>query len=259
MVSSVNAMTSRLALGLKYIDTGLREGRGDMLMTGAGKVGTAPFAPWADIAQGLVGDAVNDATGSNLQMGLGAKIRSAVQDPESARAVVLGALANAVKEGGMRIRMEGSYKNSAPERMMAAIKAGDPIKGAALSVPALFETIAKPLMEHIVPLQKLTAYGEMAQYELAKLPPDATLMDRRMALQNVQASVDNRFGQLVYDNLHWNKTFKLLMQISTRSVGWNIGTIRELGGGAGDLVGNVKDAALNPSPKRLRGKVHCRS
>jgi hypothetical protein len=49
-------------------------------------------------------------------------------------------------------------------------------------------------------------------------------------------SVDNRMGQLVYDNLFWNKAFKDMAMASTRSVGWNLGTIRELGGGAVDLA-----------------------
>jgi hypothetical protein len=53
-------------------------------------------------------------------------------------------------------------------------------------------------------------------------------------LGKIWDSVDNRAGQLVYDNLFWNKTAKDLGFLAIRSLGWNLGTIRELGGAAMD-------------------------
>jgi hypothetical protein len=45
---------------------------------------------------------------------------------------------------------------------------------------------------------------------------------------------------------------------SVRSVGWNIGTIRELGGGAVDIAGSAADLALtrhrNESPARTSSR-----
>src|SRR5204862_1290930 len=101
-------------------------------------------------------------------------------------------------------------------------------------------------MEHIVPLQKLGVFGDLARFELERMPPEATLTERRAVLVKAWDSVDNRMGQLVYDNLFWSKTFKDLAMASVRSVGWNIGTIRELGGG-------MLDVATEGS-KALRGK-----
>src|SRR5262249_25197602 len=68
-----------------------------------------------------------------------------------------------------------------------------------------------------------------------KLPADATPELKQRALAKAWDSIDNRFGQLVYDNLFWNKTLTDLAHVSTRSVGWNLGTVRELGGGITDL------------------------
>jgi hypothetical protein len=48
-------------------------------------------------------------------------------------------------------------------------------------------------------------------------------------------SVDNRMGQLVYDNLFWKRTLKDIGLIGIRSLGWNLGTVRELGGGLKDV------------------------
>jgi hypothetical protein len=86
-----------------------------------------------------------------------------------------------------------------------------------------------------VPRQKLGVFAQLAERALADLPPKRRRDDDRKALARAWDSVDNRLGQLVYDNLFWDKTLKDLAMASVRSVGWNLGTIRELGGGAIDL------------------------
>lgn len=216
MFTSMDASVSRAALGLEYIASGKP-------IEGLSELASAPVAPV-----------------TNLR--LGARIRSAYLNPEGASPDML-ALANAVKEAGGRVRQDSFYQNSAPERMIAAWRAGEYGKATALSLPALFEYAAKPIMEHIVPLQKLGVFGDLAQKALADLPPEASLAERRAALSDAWDSVDNRMGQLVYDNLFWNKTFKDLAMASVRSVGWNIGTIRELGGGLLDAGKMAGDAA----------------
>lgn len=207
--TSMDAYVSRIALGMEYIASGKP-------VTGLVKMASAPGA-WITNAF------------------LGAKIRKAYLEPASA-SPEMAALADAVKEAGGRVRMDSFYKNSAPERMIEAWKEGAYGKATALSMPALFETLSKPLMEHLVPMQKLGIFGDLAKKALADLPDGAPLAMRRQALQSAWDSVDNRMGQVVYDNLFWNKTFKDLALASVRSVGWNLGTIREIGGGALDLA-----------------------
>jgi hypothetical protein len=56
-------------------------------------------------------------------------------------------------------------------------------------------------------------------------------------------------GQLVYDNLFWNKTMKDLSMASVRSLGWNLGTIRELGGGVKDTVKMLDDMRQGKKPE----------
>jgi hypothetical protein len=214
--TSMDASVSRAALGLEYI-TGGKLGRGFREML------SAPIAPVTN-------------------MRLGARIRSAYLDPAHAPPE-MQALANAVAEAGGRIKMDSFYKNSAPERMIEAWKKGEYGKAVGLSLPALIEFTSKPIMEHIVPMQKLGVFGDLAKKTMDAIPPDATLADRREALGAAWNSVDNRMGQLVYDNLFWSKAFKDLAMASVRSVGWNIGTIRELGGGMGDLAGSAADLA----------------
>jgi hypothetical protein len=233
--TSMDATVSRTALGLEYLASGNP-------VQGLKHFVTAPAAPVPGIVQGTFGDFANWLLGSKIAIGKGAKIRAAYLDPSTASPDMI-ALANAVKEAGGRVRMDSFYHNSAIERMLTSWHAGEYGKATALSLPALLEATAKPIMEHIVPLQKLTVFGDLAEKVLGDLPADASLADRRAALAKAWDSVDNRMGQLVYDNLFWNKTVKDLSMASVRSVGWNIGTIRELGGGMADIAGSASDLA----------------
>ncbi len=55
---------------------------------------------------------------------------------------------------------------------------------------------------------------------------------------------------MTYDNLFWNKTAKDLAMLTTRSVGWNLGTLREIGGGIADTVAQPLNA-LQGKPVNL--------
>lgn len=239
--TSLDAVVSRNALGLEYLKSAITHRSGSDLATGLGKIMSSPAAPLPGLAQGLVGDPINylsqkyTDSPTNIQIGLGAKLRDAYRNPEKATPDML-ALMSALKESGGRISMDPIYRNSAAEKMIDRWRTGEYGKSVGYSIPAAIEMAAKPIMDHVVPLQKLQVFGELAQKALRDLPQEATLTERRAALQDVWDSVDNRMGQLVYDNLFWNKTFKDLAMASTRSLGWNIGTVREVGGGVRDLL-----------------------
>jgi hypothetical protein len=59
-------------------------------------------------------------------------------------------------------------------------------------------------------------------------------------------SVDNRFGEVVQDNIFWHTMMKQTAQLAMRSYSWNLGTIREIGGG-------VKGAVTKPKSLGLKG------
>jgi hypothetical protein len=147
-----------------------------------------------------------------------------------------------VKEAGGRVRMDSFYKNSAPERMAKAWKEGDYVKAARLSLPALLEYARSRSWSTSSRCRSSasSATGEEGARGAAA-GRDARRSPRRAA--KAWDSVDNRMGQLVYDNLFWSKTFKDLAMASVRSVGWNLGTIRELGGGLVDLASEGAKAA----------------
>jgi hypothetical protein len=152
---------------------------------------------------------------------------------------------NTVMAGG-RVGLDRSYINDSAGKLAEGIKQfregglGEKALGlakASLHGPlAALELTSKPTMGYLVPRVKLGAFAELARHELSKLPEDATVEQRQRVLQDAWDSIDNRFGQLVYDNLFWNRTAKDLSMAAVRSVGWNLGTARELGGAPIDLA-----------------------
>ncbi|HEX2949329.1 MAG TPA: zinc-dependent peptidase [Armatimonadota bacterium] len=140
-----------------------------------------------------------------------------------------------LQQAGGRVKMDSYYKSGALDAFLKALRGGN-YHGAILRAPfAAIEALAKPLMEYIVPRQKLGIFADMASSELKRLGDTASPDDLRKAMSAAWDSVDNRMGQLVYDNLFWHRTLKDLLMVSTRSLGWNLGTIREVGGGLIDI------------------------
>ena len=122
------------------------------------------------------------------------------------------------------------------------------LKGA-LAVPfALSEGLTGVIMDQYVPRIKLSVAVDNLKLELNKLGQDATIEQVRESARKVIDSVDNRFGQMSYDNLFWNKTLKDVSFGSIRAVGWDLGTIREAGGAGIDTALFLRDA-LKPDKK----------
>jgi len=145
-------------------------------------------------------------------------------------------IVDSMRMAGGRAKMDSFYQTSITKNMQAAFKEGR-LASAAWRLPlSVLEQTAKPIMEYFVPRMKMGIFAEMARLELSRLPAGADDVRVRETMGKAWDSVDNRMGQMVYDNVFWNKTFKDLAMVSVRSVGWNLGTIRELGGAVGDFA-----------------------
>lgn len=212
--------------------------------------GTAINAGISDLSLGLR-QLMNGEVGKGLtSLGRGAVPGySFVRDTFNGRSIINGLtegnpemkkfLEEKLNPAGGRLKIDQEYTNQATKKMLEGFKSqsvGGFLKGAVKIPSAILEQVSKPLMEYAIPRVKLGAFADLADATLARLPADATDAMRQRALRSAWDSIDNRFGQLVYDNLFWNKTVKDLAMVSTRSVGWNLGTIRELGGGIKDVA-----------------------
>ena len=219
--TTLDAATSRFALGLYQATHGNP-------IKGAETALTTATAPFTGIVQGD-------------------RILKEWYSPGS-QSQEIAKVADGVRMAGGRVRQDPFYRTNITGKMMDAVRsAAQPgrsaisriVKGGkavVLSPFALTEQAIRPVLEYVVPRQKLAVFADMYRYELERLGPEATQQQIREAAARAWDSADNRMGQLVYDNLFWNKTTKDLALASVRSVGWNLGTYREIAGGARDVL-----------------------
>jgi hypothetical protein len=217
--TSLNAVISQFSLGAKQLAHG-------QLLSAAKNLIAAPAAPIRNLIQG------------------GGVLKDYLR-PDQAKKYA--ATANAVEQAGGRSGMGEEYIDNRIERMMQSFANKKWFKGALQAIPAAVEMQAIPVLKWVVPRMKLGAFHDLATDILERGQKKGWTQDKiRSELQKSWDSIDNRFGQVVYDNLNWNKVAKDLAFIGVRSVGWNYGTWRELGGG-------VKDAAAQAG-QALNGK-----
>lgn len=155
----------------------------------------------------------------------------------------LAALANAMERAGGRANMDSFYHEGLSDKMLKAFRGGNSIEGALRLPGAALEQTAKPIMEYLVPRLKMGAFMQMMQEEMGKGG------DLDKAARTAWDSVDNRFGEVVHDNAFWNRTLKDAAHLGIRSVGWNRGTILELGGGIKDLGAAALKLAQGQKPE----------
>jgi hypothetical protein len=184
----------------------------------------------------------------------GSKLLKAMRTPGS-QGAELARMADAVVTAGGRSSMDKFYDTGMARRMTDAFRRGDIAKGIGLTPPGLADLSSHFLMKNWVPRLKLGAFADIARYELAKLDPDATPKDAQAALSRAWDSIDNRFGQVVYDNLFWNKTLKDLSMASVRAVGWDLGSLREGLGGVADTVTNARKLAAGDATAEVTNRM----
>ncbi len=107
----------------------------------------------------------------------------------------------------------------------------------------LLERVQGPIFEKWIPNLKAAAYVKEAQTWIARNPEVLDdPIQYRAGLRGIAKSVDNRFGEMFYSNLFWNRTIKDAGIGSFLSLGWNLGFVREFGGGA-----------IEPLTRRFKG------
>ncbi len=173
----------------------------------------------------------------------------------------LSQLAEWARFGGARTGMDPFYRTALTKNMLgafrgaaAAAQGGELGRGAARLAGGLgrapfagLEQTMRPMFEMYVPNLKLGAFARAAVSEVGRLQQrlgrEPTELELRDTLAKVQDNVDDRFGQMIRDNMFWDKTALDAATGVTQSLGWNVGTARQLGGGVLDAGRSVKDLA----------------
>lgn len=144
----------------------------------------------------------------------------------------LRAIEDALFTGGASFREKAYYKNTALDNFLKNIREGN-FGGALLRSPmAAIEATMRPIFTNVIPRLKIGAFRDLFATELERNSKaiQAGKMTQAEIARNVWNNIENRFGELNYDNLFWNKILKTSAMLTFRAVGWNLGTIRELGG-----------------------------
>jgi hypothetical protein len=195
-----------------------------------------------EVGKGLtsVGKSLTLAVPVLENLSLGSKVIHEWNKPGSISDPRARLVADAMVAAGARANRNPIYQTKFADRMMEAFAKGNIVGGVWRAPFAGLEALAHPIMEKFVPAMKVGLFAKLAMYELDKLGPGASREDVRKALAPAWDHVENILGELTYDNLFWHRVAKDVTMLTTRSVGWNLGTLR---GGVGGRTGPRRQRA----------------
>lgn len=141
-----------------------------------------------------------------------------------------GSYWTAMRRGALRIQLAADKAEAVARPLTGTVKV------AGRHIGRIMDTVAQPIFEVYIPKIKNAAFYENMSAWL-KQNPNASREDQVKAARQVWDSVDNRFGELVQDNIFVDKLIKQVGMLSLRSWSWTVGgDIRELGGGYRDIA-----------------------
>lgn len=141
---------------------------------------------------------------------------------------------------GGRAKMDKFYAIEADKAMAKAVKEGKYMTGVLHTPFWLLQQTMRPLMEYYVPRMKMGVFANLMKWEIER-NPNMTNEELLTKANKAQDTVDDRMGQLVYDNIFINRALKDAGMASVQSLGWDIGDVRLFGGGTVDLVKALND------------------
>ena len=256
---SIEAISSMLSLGLqRAYNQGLRQQKPAELVQGIKDMIASPAAPLTLAREGAAVPAYIEARARLGKIGLteyghvisGEQPHGVMealkqfQELRKEKAVQrlirqypdLDQLIDDMFQGGLVIGQHRDYQvRSFGKTAMEAYSAGNPIGAIWRAIPTLHQAVMYPLFNWYIPNLKYSLFLKMmseAASEHAAELEDGSLTRATLA-RRVADSVENRFGELNFDNLFLNRTTKTALQFLFRSVTYKLGTIREFSGAAG--------------------------
>jgi hypothetical protein len=226
--TSIDAAVSQFALALRYASEG-------QFGKAISRTITAPLAP-----------AMNYYTGKAVQSAMldpswGGKVKILGFERQLSPhgEAVVDEISKLAVKAGLRAGVDPFWRTQITRNMMRAWHEGG-VKGYAgtiLRLPfAASEQMMRPILEYLVPRQKLGVFAGMAQQHMDRLGPNADIHAVRDALARAADSTEDRMGQMTYDNLFYNRAIREAALLGFRAYGWTFGKYRALFGGLADVV-----------------------
>jgi hypothetical protein len=234
---SLEAIGSQFGLGVQRVwNNGIRLGEGAELTQGLKEIATSVAAPYLVSRTG--GNVLRYAENPQQFFQTPRGKAFAKQYPDA-----VGAMQE-LFNGGLTWGVQRDFRFDPQKSMMEAAKEGNYVGAALRAVPWLNSTLMKPLFEAYIPRLKwglaLGLYSEQLVENAAALANGDTT--RTEIARKVVDTVENRFGEMNFNNIYWNNTFKSVLQLAFRSVTWKLGNLRGAGSAIGpEMVGSFRD------------------
>ena len=244
-LSGYHAFTMANEAIISDVAKGISQAVGGKPITALGSIAKAPAAPVTRYLSGKKGEQIylGRTPGTpdlrrlvDLQTAAGGRAVGKGHAPDY-RFTRMGSYWTAFKRGALKAQMAESMKTARGSPLW-----GGP-KELVKQVGRVMETVAQPIFEKYIPRVKNGAFYDTMGAWL-KENPTATYDQQVAMARKIWDSIDNRFGEMVQDNIFWNKTMKQAAQVAMRSYSWNMGTVREIGGGAAGLIKDPKRLSI---------------
>lgn len=170
-------------------------------------------------------------TRTDLERLLGPHVLGGSMDPQTM----------AMAYGGFRPGAQVPYQVNHIRKLRMDMAAGR-WQGAWRAPFAVMEALAIPIMDKYVPFVKAAIFTEGAENVMRRLGEDASPNEVRYHLGRLSRDIDNKFGEIAYDNRFWHRLLRQSGHASIRALGWTGGTIDQYGGSITDTL---------TAPKRL--------
>lgn len=152
-------------------------------------------------------------------------------------------LVKMMQEGGFVPQLSEELRINARNSWRDAVANQSWLKMVPAGVRRAIEVTQAPIFEKWIPNLKAAAYMNEAKEYLGRHPDLADDPVRRgIALRQIGKEIDNRFGEMNYGTLFWDRTLKDAGIGSFLSLSWNLGFLREFGGGL----------AMDPATRALK-------
>ena len=179
----------------------------------------------------------------NLQFHEGRKIQRAWETMPGKQTAEQKADVKILNEAGISAQLSEQLRISAKRDLHDAISNGDYTKALVPLVRRTLERASGWIFEEWIPQLKVAGLKREAEAMLRRDPSLINDAPRRLvAMRALGKQIDNRYGEMFYGSLNWNRTTKDAAIGAFLSLGWNLGFAREFVGGA-----------LEPSVRRLMG------
>lgn len=202
---------------------------------------------------------------------LGTDIENAYLGKDSLSPGLQNALDLAIKNNAINVKQQDYWKAGPAKDYVDSFKngtllsefkqAGQEIKERPLVGTAkvlgnelgkVMDTLSKPLFDVYIPRMKNAALIQET-HDWLRDNPDATEKEKDRAVQDIGNSVDNRFGEMMRDNLFWHQYTRQSLQLALLSYSWVTGGIRSLGGGPDAIMAVLGKKQLSSNAKYLFG------